>query len=379
MRTQSIPYFATRLARLLGLLLLPAAILVAAQQASARDIVIGQSVDISGPHGYIGKDYAAGAKVYFDYINSTGGINGQKIDHLIVDNAGSAQKSAQITHDFITRQKVDVLFGYYGDGSLDGLATLKVPLVAPLSGIDSNSVGNNIFFLRPSYSQEARNLVRHFLGLGISRFAVVYATDSFGQGALSAVENELHERGMSPTGRHPIGGDSSGLEGAVKSTLGEKPQAVIMILETLPAAQFVKAYRKLDPGAYLLGLSLINHETLFEIAGPELAAGTIISKVVPHPGHLVVPVVREHSKIWKMYRDEPPSHLTLEGFIAAKLLVEALKEAGKDASPAKLSAILREVKNHDLGGYIVDLTVLRGRGSNFVEINVINRKGLLLN
>ena len=380
MRTRSIlHYFSAAFARSLGVLWLSAGLLLAAQDAFAHDIVIGQSVDISGPHGYIGKDYAAGAKVYFDYVNANGGVNGEKIVDIVTDNAGSAEKSAQITRDFLNKQKVEVLFGYYGEGSLDGLASVKVPLVAPLSGLDSDSMGDNVFFLRPSYAQEARNLVRHFLGVGISRFAVVYATDSFGQGALSAVENELRERRMSLTGQHPVGGDSSGLAAAVKATLAEKPQAVIMILETLPAAQFVKAYRKYDPGAYLLGLSLINHETLFEISGSEAAAGTIISEVVPHPSHLSVPVVREHAKIWKIYRDEPPSHVTLEGFIAAKLLVQALKDAGKDASPAKLSAALHEMKNKDLGGYIVDLTVLHGRGSNFVELNVVNRQGLLLN
>lgn len=353
--------------------------------AFARDIVIGQSIDLSSPLGYIGKDYLAGAKVYFDYVNSNGGIHGQRIVHLTADNEGSAEKSARISRNFLSKQKVDILFGYFGEGCMDDLLhsaefrSSRIPLVAPLSGVEAAPGTENVFFVRPSHASEARKLVSHFINLGISRFAAVYAANGYGRAALGAVEDELASKRMALTGKYPVGQDGSGLDMAIKATLASKPQATIVILETLPAAQFVKAYRRLDAGAYIFGLSQINHETLFEIAGPELAAGVMISQVVPNPGNRALPIVAEHEKIMKIYRDEAPSHLSLEGFIAAKMLVNALKKVDRDFTSSQLAAALKDMKSMDIGGYHLDFSALRNRGSNYVDINVISRKGRLLN
>lgn len=371
--------------RSLAMLPLLAAVFLASFPAAARDIVIGQSIDISGPLGYIGKDYLAGAKVYFDYVNSNGGVHGQKIVHLAVDNEGSAEKSSRISRNFLSRQKVDILFGYFGEGSTEEVLhsaefrSSHVPLVAPLSGIDARDGAGNVFFVRPSYAGEAKKLVSHFIHLGISRFAAVYAANAYGTAALAAVEEELGSRRMGLVGKYPVGQDGNGLDAAIKATLASKPQATVVILETLPAAQFVKAYRKQDAGAYIFGLSQINHETLFEIAGQDLAAGVMISQVVPNPSNRALPIVAEHEKIMKIYRDEAPSHLSLEGFIAAKMLVNALRKVDKGFTPAQLAAALKDMKSTDIGGYHLDFSALRNRGSNYVDINVISRNGRLLN
>lgn len=351
----------------------------------ARDITIGQSVDLSGALGYIGRDYVAGAKVYFDYINSKGGVNGQKIIHLVQDNGGSAQKSAQISLDFINRQKVDALFGYFGEGSLEHLSQMSafkqsgIPMVAPLSGLRINGAGSQIFYIRPEYSVEARKLVDHFARHGIKRFAVVYADDSYGQAALQAVEAELKKHNLNIEGRFPVGSSATSLNRAIEQCSSKKPQATIMALQTLPAAQFVKAYRKADQGGFLMGLSLINNETLYELAGKEAAAGVILSEVVPHPNDYMTPISVEHQRIMKIFRDEPPSHLTLEGFIAAKYLVNAIKQAGSNFTQTQLVAQLASSSDLDLGGFFLAFAGDNRRGSNMVDVNVINKQGRLMN
>ncbi|MDD5331004.1 MAG: ABC transporter substrate-binding protein [Sulfuricella sp.] len=351
--------------------------------AAGRDIVIGQSIDLSGPQGDIGKDYLAGAKVYFDFVNANGGIYGRKIVHRVADNRGSAERSAQITADFLGRNRVDALFGYFGQGSVEGLLhgdefrRSRLPLVAPLSGMSVEPGMENMFFIRPSYETEAKKLVGYFLAQGISKFTAVYAADAYGKASLAAVENELRSRHLSLKGKHVVGSDGAEVDAVARAINADKPQAIIVILETLPAAQFVKAYRKLDATAYILGLSLINNVTLFELAGQD-AAGTMLTQVVPHPHNWNVPVVMEHDRIMKIYRDEAPSHLTMEGFIAAKLLVGALKAAGKDASPDSLAAALRETRKLDVGGYTLDFSTNKNRGSSYVDINIVTRKGGLM-
>lgn len=170
--------------------------------------------------------------------------------------------------------------------------------------------------------------------------------------------------------------DDAQVSGAVQRIAVAKPQAVVVIMESIPAAQFIKAYRQRDMGVRLLGLSQLNSDTVAELAGSP-AAGTVISQVVPHPNDLSVPVVRELNKQMKKYRDEAPTHLTLEGYLAAKLLVDALIQVGGD--PTRLTATLKTLRDTDLGGFYVNYTDGQRRASRYVDINAISSAGRLIN
>jgi branched-chain amino acid transport system substrate-binding protein len=312
-------------------------------------------------------------------------VNGQKIIHLMQDNGGSAQKSAQISLDFINRQKVDALFGYFGEGSLENLSQMSafrqsgIPMVAPLSGMRINGAGSQIFYIRPEYAVEAKKGVAHFLNHGVKRFAVVYADDAYGRAALQAVEAELKKHKLNVEGQFPVGSSDESLNKAISQCSSKKPQATIMALQTLPAAKFVKAYRKVDQGGFLMGLSLINNETLYELAGKEASTGVMLSEVVPHPNDYMAPISVEHQRVFKIFRDEPPSHLTLEGFIAAKYLVNAIKQAGSNFTQAQLVSRLASSSDLDLGGFFLAFAGDNRRGSNMVDVNVINKQGRLIN
>ena len=58
-----------------------------APQAFAREIVVGQLVDYAGKYGEASRDYVAGAKTYFDWINAKGGVNGHRVRHVVLDTA----------------------------------------------------------------------------------------------------------------------------------------------------------------------------------------------------------------------------------------------------------------------------------------------------
>ena len=85
----------------------------------------------------------------------------------------------------------------------------------------------------------------------------------------------------------------------------------------------------------------------------------------------------EHLRLMKKYRDEPPSHLTLEGFLAAKTLVIALRKARKGASRAEIASAMRSLDRADLGGVNVGFGT-RSRGYSFVDIAFLRRNGTLL-
>lgn len=82
-------------------------------------------------------------------------------------------------------------------------------------------------------------------------------------------------------------------------------------------------------------------------------------------------------KLMRKYRDEAPTHLTLEGFLAVKLLVEALTQSG--ASPQRLTQTLKAMRNVDLGGLYVGYAGGHNRAPQYVDVNAISQSGRLIN
>jgi ABC-type branched-subunit amino acid transport system substrate-binding protein len=68
----------------------------------------------------------------------------------------------------------------------------------------------------------------------------------------------------------------------------------------------------------------------------------------------------------------------MEGFASAKVLVEALKRAGKDASRASLLRALNGMSRYDLGGMELSFSPTDHTGTNYADIAIIDPRGKFL-
>ncbi|MEY2633511.1 MAG: hypothetical protein RIR00_2165, partial [Pseudomonadota bacterium] len=169
----------------LGALLLA---LLGAGPASA-DIVIGQSVPLSGILATTGRDMMLGAKICFDAVNARGGINGQRIQHVVRDDGYKTDETLRLTRELIDKDKAVALIGYAGTGNVSELlkqnvmAARNVPLIAPYTGGEPlrNPFNPWIFHIRASYGDETAAMVEQLATSGIKRIAVFYQNDPFGQ------------------------------------------------------------------------------------------------------------------------------------------------------------------------------------------------------
>src|SRR3954470_8798502 len=82
--------------RTLGMrhLLALGALLLGLHQAASAQILIGQTADFSGGLSNAVKETLSGAKLYFDAVNARGGIAGQKIELISMDDKYDPQIAA---------------------------------------------------------------------------------------------------------------------------------------------------------------------------------------------------------------------------------------------------------------------------------------------
>ncbi|WP_171013583.1 ABC transporter substrate-binding protein [Chitinivorax sp. B] len=346
-------------------------------------IHIVQVLDLSGPNGDTGKDYMTGAKVYFDSVNARGGVDGRRINHVFRDDQGNTAQTVSLTTKLLEEYPATVLFGYMGNESVAAvlkdtqIARTGLVLVAPYTGLDSMSDSARVFHVRASLEDETRKIVRMTLSTGLEKLAVFYGTDSLGRAGLKAVETELAKEKRTILAKSPyLGG---GIAQAVRDISNHHPQAVILAAPTIASANFIREYRHISPGTQFFVLSSINHQTLQEFLGsPQAAQGIAVTTLTPSPSNLTTGIAREHAKAMKTYRDEVPSYASLEGFIAAKFLVEALRKAGTP-EPQQTAKALANTRRLDLGGYLIDFSSDGKRGSRYVDLAVFSGAGVLTN
>jgi ABC-type branched-subunit amino acid transport system substrate-binding protein len=87
-------------------------------------------------------------------------------------------------------------------------------------------------------------------------------------------------------------------------------------------------------------------------------------------------LVREYQQLAQAAKDPDLAERSMEGYIAAKVLVQALRQTR--SSPAALAKTVRGMKGVDLGGFFVDFTQPKQTGSQFVEFAILGRGGKVL-
>jgi ABC-type branched-subunit amino acid transport system substrate-binding protein len=355
--------------------------------APTAEISVAQVAPLSGVLASTGQQMVLGGKIYFDWVNDTGGVNGARIKHIVVDDAYKVDETVRLTREVLANPDVVALFGYAGTANISKLLADGVldaggaPLVAPYTGGEALRTPFNpyIFHVRAGYLDETEHMVHQVATLGMTRIAVMYQNDAFGKAGLAGVEAAVAKRNMKLVTAASYERNTDQVQDAVKQIHATDPQAIIMISVNRSTAAFASQYRAVGGGAQLYNISVVDPAELVKLAGIKTVHGLGISQVVPYPFGANKPVVREYQTLMQKYApNQALSYTSFEEFLGAKVLVEGLRRAGAAPTRAKLVKALEGMGNFDLGGTRVQYSPTNRIGSRFVEVTVIGGAGKLL-
>jgi ABC-type branched-subunit amino acid transport system substrate-binding protein len=361
---------------LISLLALLASGLASAQGVTDSQIVLGQSVALTGPAQQLGLDMQFGSKLYFDYVNARGGVNGRKIVLKTLDDGYESARAVENTKKLIHDDKVFALFGYVGTptsaASMPIFTEAKVPFVGPFTGAESlrNPVNRYIFNVRASYYDETEAIVQHLTAMSIDKIAIFYQNDAYGQAGLAGVERAMKKRKLELAAKATVERNTVEVKQAVETMVKVQPQAVIMISAYKSCAAFIKAMKAQNANPTFWNVSFVGSKALAKELDKE-GRGVQISQVVPFPWDSTVPVVKEYRKLLDEAKGEP-GFGTLEGFISAKVMVEGLRRAGKRLDREGFVRAMESI-DADVGGFRVTFAPDNHSGSKFVDLTIISK------
>jgi branched-chain amino acid transport system substrate-binding protein len=85
------------------------------------------------------------------------------------------------------------------------------------------------------------------------------------------------------------------------------------------------------------------------LLGPRFASGVIVTQVVPAVAGYSSMVLEYKNALAKYFPGENPDYVSLEGYVAANVLIQALKRTGPQLDTEKLIDNLEAMRNIDLG------------------------------
>ncbi|NMG34278.1 ABC transporter substrate-binding protein [Azoarcus sp. TTM-91] len=353
--------------------------MVATAQAEPP-IKIGQSVVLSGPQAANGLLYSQGIKVHLDAINAAGGVGGRKIELITLDDGYDPARCKANTKQLLEQDKVIALFGYTGSPAIMACAPMaeaaKVPMISPVSGTPElqEHAGRYLFFTRASFRDELRAMIDYLTTTGITSYGVTLQDDSFGHSALKIVEELLAERKLPPPVSAPVAQQTYEAGASAAAISKVAPQAVILATGGKASVNFIRDYLKTGKRAQFLGLSVVSSNQLVQELGKD-ADGIIVTQVVPSPWAKKTQIVRDFYRELGERKDVEINYFTLEGYIAARVLVEAVRRAGPEVSPERLVQALESMRKLNLGGYEVNFGPGVRAGSSYVDLSMVRSDG----
>lgn len=349
------------------------------QVPAGRKIILGQSVPLTGAASEIGLAFAAGAKLYVDAFNGRKNAPGWTLELRQLDDGYDAGRAAANARKLLA-DGADVLFGFVGTASAEAGAAVarseNAIFFAPFAASDTlrEATSNHVFHVRPGMTDEAFKMVRHCATLGQSRIAVVAEDDPMGRAGLAAVNLAIAELKLPPlvaSAFVPVNSDK--VDAAVASVIKAQPQAVIQVSLFNTTAAFIRKMRKAGYGGTFMNFSAVGIDPLFTALGNEIG-GVVVSQVVPSPRSTTTPIVREYLAVLEN-TDQSPSYESLEGFIAAKTLAEAVRRTGKTFDKARLQSAMATMTDYDVGGFRINLRAGTRDSARAIDLVTIRPDG----
>jgi ABC-type branched-subunit amino acid transport system substrate-binding protein len=332
------------------------------------EILLGSSSALTGHAEFLGTQYTHGSMSWINEVNDAGGIHGRKIRLISYDDQYDPPRTVENTRKLIFDDKVFMLYGYVGTPTsvkiIDIVHEQQIPSFGFLTGAESLRIPFRpyMFHLRASYYEEAEGAVKYFVDtLGMRKIGVLYQDDAFGKAVLAGIQlaiwNRQQEwnRDLDLVAVETYVRGTMDVEYAVDSLKASGAEAVIIAGTYNPLAKFIKlshdnGFTPFFHTVSFVGSAAFARAIKMRDVAPQHYDKIIVTQVVPSPAATDLETVHAYRAMHaKHFPEDEPNYVALEGFINARVLVEALRRVGPDLSRSKLVRALENMKDEEFG------------------------------
>lgn len=306
------------------------------QTESSESIKIGNILPFSGVYASLGKDLSDGMKLYFESVNWE--VEGKKIELIEEDTEADPQVALRKLRKLMDQDNIDILNGAVSTAVAyairDEVDSKKLPYLAShAGGNDLTRAQRSDYIWRSSFSSWQ---IGHSMGQwaydNIGKKMYIAAADyAFGKEVSAAFKAAYTAAGGEIVGEvyPPLGNND--YSSYLTTIGGVEADGVYAFFAGSDAVRFVQQYEQfgLKEKFPLVGSGWLVAEDLREQIG-NAAEGAFVSTFWDYSLE-----TEENQAFVKAYEDaynRRPTIESLEGYDAARVIVEAIKSLGGDVS-----------------------------------------------
>ncbi|MEM1180617.1 MAG: ABC transporter substrate-binding protein [Acidobacteriota bacterium] len=337
----------------------------AARGVSEDAVLVGMSAAFSGAAKELGRDMRAGIETCFSEANARGGVHGRELKLVALDDGYEPSRAVANMAELLFERGTFAVLGNVGTPTAEVTLPLaleqKSPFFGALTGADllrRDPPDPYVFNYRASYAAETAALVQYFLdvrGYDAAEIAVFAQEDGFGDAGYRGVSATLEARGYDDSvPRIGYRRNRTDVTDSVDELLRDHPQtkALILVATYRAAADMIRQVKDRGAEMAFANLSFVGSRALAEElseAGPRYAEGVIVSQVVPHYASDSPGVARYRRALAEHSPAEQPGFVSLEGYLACRLFVEAVDRSGPGLGVDGFLEAAASIRNFDLG------------------------------
>jgi ABC-type branched-subunit amino acid transport system substrate-binding protein len=330
------------------------------------EIRFGISAAFSGPAKELGQNMRLGIEAAFKVANAEGGVHGRQLRLIATDDGYEPSRTAVTMKQLYEKDQV---FGIVGNvGTPTAVVGLPYALERKMlffgaftgAGLLRNDPPDRyVFNYRASYAEETAATVHYLVKvrrLRTDQIAVFAQQDPYGDSGFAGVAKAIRSLGGKDSAilRLNYQRNTVDVDGAVEQLRKSRIpiKAVIMVPTYRAAAKFIEKTRDSNPDMIYASVSFVGSTALANelmLLGKRFAKGVIVTQVVPALEGSSSLVLDYKSALSKYLPGETADYVSLEGYVAANVLIEALKRNGSELDTEKLVETLENLRDLDIG------------------------------
>jgi branched-chain amino acid transport system substrate-binding protein len=360
------------------------ALLGAGLQTSAQ-IKIGSVLSVTGPASFLGDPEKKTLEIYVEEINAKGGVNGQKLQLIVYDDAGNANNARTFATRLVEEDKIDAMVGGSTTGSTLAMIPVfedaKIPFISLAGAIQIIEPVHQWVFKTPHTDKMAcEKIFADLKNRKLTTIAMISGTDAFGKsmrdqcvavapkaGITIATEESYGPRDSDMTPQLTNIRNKAGVQAVVNPGFGQGPAIV------------TRNYKQLGIKQPLYQSHGVASKQFIELAGPAAegvrlpAAALLIADKLPAKDPQK-PVVVNYTRTYQQKSGQAVSTFGGHAYDGLMILVQAMQRA-KSADKAKVRDEIEKTKGYIGTGGIVNMSATDHMGLDLSAFHMLEIKG----
>jgi branched-chain amino acid transport system substrate-binding protein len=314
--------------------------------ALAGTIKVGAIFAVTGPASFLGGPEARSAEMVVEQINKAGGINGDTIELIIKDTAGSSEKAVSFAKQLIEEEKVVAIIGPSTSGESmavkkiaeDGKTTL---ISCAAAEVIVDPVASYVFKTPQKDSFAAQMIFEEMQRLKIDTIAITAGNDGFGKAGKAQLEKMAPDFGIKVAASETYDSKATDLSALVAKLKADKSIQAVINWSVVPAQAIIaKNMRQANWKATLFQSHGFGNIKYAEAAGAAaegiiFPCGRLLVVDSLDASHPQKALLSRYKKEYETRYKEDSSAFGGYAYDAMNMIVAAIRQGGNDRAKVR--------------------------------------------